>query len=89
MDVTSILAYIIAPIASGIVTIFGTIIAMRERSIMSRIEKLEEQTAYIKSQAMSQADVRQILQDKLEPLQDDLKEIKNTQQRLLDIAMKK
>jgi hypothetical protein len=78
MDILIAVLSIVLPIIIGMVTYFV-------RGIMSRIEKLE--TAV--DSAMTEHQMRQILSDKIDPVKEDVTDIKNSVQKLFDLYFKK
>lgn len=52
--------------------------------LMNRIEKLEENMTH----TINEEEVRTILSDKIEPIQEDIKDIKNNIRNIFDILLK-
>lgn len=75
MSLESIL-YIILPV-------LASLMAYLMRSVMARIETLEHQ---IQSK-LNEPAVRMIISDKVDPIREDIHEIKETLNKLLDIYM--
>lgn len=78
MEITQVLMYIVLPIMSALVANFL-------RGIMLRLDKLESRTEH----QVSDAEVRQLLDDKLSPLSEDLKYIRDKIEKFTDILINK
>lgn len=77
MDISlTVLIYVAIPLISGVVGMFI-------RSILSDITMLKEA---IRS-ATTEMEVRQLISDKLSPMQQNIEDIKTMQQKLLDLYL--
>lgn len=74
LQLLHILLLVVLPVISGMVVYIM-------RNILTRIEELEHKSLEI----VSETDVRQILADKLDPIHDDLKEIKDSLKQLYNL----
>jgi len=75
----------IVVITATILSIITTPVVYIYKSIMQRIETLEKET----NDKMTESEVRILLDDKLEPMKDDLHEIKTRLDSILDRLIKK
>jgi flagellar motor component MotA len=78
MEMFITIASIVIPILAGIGAFFV-------RSIMSRIEKLEQDL----NSVVTETQVRQMLSDKLDPVKEDMTEIKDSIKRLFELYFKR
>jgi hypothetical protein len=67
----------------GIVSIISTMMAFIFRSYMSRLEALEVKM----ENTITKQEVRQLLDDKLAPMREDIKEIKDSLTTFLEIVI--
>lgn len=72
-------------VASVVLPLFAGIIAYFVRNIMSRIEKLEQSL----DTAVTEQQVRQILTDKIDPVKEDMSDIKDNIKKLFDLYITK
>lgn len=77
VDLSLLIIYLGFPAILGM----GTFIF---RSIFKRLENLENKM----SQTTNEPQVRQLIKDKYDPLSQDIREIKEMQQKLLDLIIK-
>ena len=81
MDIKAILFYIISPIIMAI----GGIGVNAVRSLMNRVVEIEKALPH----KMEEIEVRQLLDDKIDPLKDDIKDIKATISAIHQILINK
>lgn len=76
VDLLNLILYVVAPVVMAM----GTFIF---KSILSRLDEVERQMSH----SITDPQARQLIQDKLEPLAQDIKEIKDMQQKQLDMML--
>lgn len=77
IDITLKVAYVVVPILVGLVGVYF-------RNLEARISKIEEQTQIF----VTKAELRQALQDKIEPIREDISEIRDKLDKLYDFLLK-
>jgi hypothetical protein len=76
IDLTTLLMYLILPVVLTLVTYIA-------RNLLGRLEAVEEKMSH----ATTEPQVRQLISDRYDPLAQDIREIKENQQKLFELVM--
>lgn len=78
---TQIFIYVIVPILIGV-------ISFSINSLLKRISSLEQTMINTTTRMQTEAQVRQLITDRYDPISEDIREIKDKMDKMLDIYLK-